>query len=151
MRKLNIWEEKWDEEDVKEETEEEFAEEVEETEEEPIPVMKLRRLVDRDLFPVLDILGQILPDELATIFVQVATKEKKVEEVGMVVMMRLIKAICQNIGKVDEELYALLSDVSGVPADELAEMPFGTTPMMLLDIVKNEKNVGFFKVLSKLF
>lgn len=150
MRKLNIWEEKWDEEDVKEETEEEIAEAAEEVEEEPVSYT-LRRLVDRDLFPVLDILGRVLPDELATIFVQVATKEKKVEEVGMVVMMRLIKAICQNIGKVDEELYALLSDVSGIPADELAEMPFGTTPMMLLEIVKNEKNVGFFKVLSKLF
>ena len=148
MRKLNIWEEKWDEEEEEEETMEE-TEEVEEMEEEPVSYT-LRRLVDRDLFPVLDILGRILPDELATIFVQVATK-KKVEEVGMVVMMRLIKAICQNIGKVDEELYALLSDVSGIPADELAEMPFGTTPMMLLDIVKNEKNVGFFKVLSKLF
>lgn len=150
MRKLNIWEEKWDEEDVKEETEEEIAEAAEEVEEEPVSYT-LRRLVDRDIFPVLDILGRVLPDELATIFVQVATKEKKVEEVGMLVMMRLIKAICQNIGKVDEELYALLSDVSGIPADELAEMPFGTTPMMLLDIVKNEKNVGFFKVLSKLF
>lgn len=150
MRKLNIWEEKWDEEDVEEETVEEIAEAVEEVEEEPVSYT-LRRLVDRDLFPVLDILGRVLPDELATIFVQVATKEKKVEEVGMVVMMRLIKAICQNIGKVDEELYDFLSDVSGIPADELAEMPFGTTPMMLLDIVKNEKNVGFFKVLSKLF
>lgn len=149
MRKLNIWEEKWDEEDEEEETVEE-TEEVEEVEEEPVSYT-LRRLVDRDLFPVLDILGRVLPDELATIFVQVATKEKKVEEVGMVVMMRLIKAICQNIGKVDEELYDLLSDVSGIPADELAEMPFGTTPMMLLEIVKNEKNVGFFKVLSKLF
>lgn len=112
---------------------------------------ELRRLKDRDLFPVLDVLGKILPDDLANVFVQLATKEKKVEEVGMVIMTRLVKEVCKNVGKVHDELYAFLSDVSGIPADEIEDMPFGTTPLMLMDIVKNEKNNDFFKVLSKLF
>ena len=112
---------------------------------------ELRRLKDRDLFPVLDILGAILPDDLATVFVQIASKEKKVEEVGMMVMMRLVKEICKSIDLVRDDLYALLSDVSGISEDEIGDMPFGTTPMMLLDIIKNEKNNDFFKVLSKLF
>lgn len=112
---------------------------------------ELRRLKDRDLFPVLDILGAILPDDLATVFVQIASKEKKVEEVGMLVMMRLVKEICKRIDDVRDELYALLSDVSGISEEEIGDMPFGTTPMMLLDIIKNEKNNDFFKVLSKLF
>jgi hypothetical protein len=112
---------------------------------------ELRRLVDRDLFPILNILGAILPDDLASVFVQVATKEKKVEEIGMSVMMRLVKVICSNIDVVRDDLYGLLSDVSGIPEEDIGEMPFGTTPMMLLDIVKNEKNADFFKVLSKLF
>lgn len=122
--------------------------EAEETAERPYT---LRRLVDRDLFPVLDILGVIIPEDMASVFVQIASKEKKVEEVGMLVVMRLIKEVCKNINKVDEELYALLSDVSGIPVEEIAEMPFGTTPMMLFDMVKNEKNNGFFKAVSKLF
>jgi hypothetical protein len=41
--------------------------------------------------------------------------------------------------------------VSGIPEEEIGAMPFGTTPMMLLDIIKNEKNNDFFTVLSKLF
>lgn len=112
---------------------------------------ELRRLKDRDLFPVLDILGTILPEDLASVFVQVASKEKKVEEVGMAVMMRLVKEVCKRIDDVRDELYSLLSDVSGIPTEEIMDMPFGTTPMMLLDIIKNEKNNDFFKVLSKLF
>lgn len=113
--------------------------------------IELRRLKDSDLFPVLDILGKIMPDELANTFVQVATKEKKVEEVGMMVMMRLVKEVCRNIGCVHDELYAFLSEVSGIPAEDIENMPFGTTPLMLVRIVQNEKNADFFKVLSELF
>ena len=47
-------------------------------------------------------------------------------------------------------MYELLADVSGIPAKEIEEMEFGTTPMMIWDIVKNEKNACFFSVLSKL-
>ena len=110
----------------------------------------LRRLKDCDLFPILDILGNVLPEDLAAILMKVAAKEKSLNEVGAIVVVRLAKAIFKNVGKVKSELYALLSDVSGIPADELAEMPFGTTPMMVWDIINNEKNASFFKVLSKL-
>ena len=110
----------------------------------------LRRLTDCDLFPILDILGKVLPDDLAAVLMQVVSKEKSLKEVGVVVVVRLVKAIFSNMGKVKDELYELLSDVSGIPVAELAEMPFGTTPMMVWDIVNNEKNAGFFKVLSKL-
>jgi hypothetical protein len=50
----------------------------------------------------------------------------------------------------NEEVYALLSDVSGIPAADIQEMEFGTTPNMIWDIISNEKNNSFFKVLSKL-
>ncbi len=120
---------------------------VEETVERPFT---LRRLKDCDLFPILDILGKVLPDDLATVLMQVVSKEKSLKEVGVVVVIRLVKAIFSNMGKVKDELYALLSDVSGIPVDELEEMPFGTSPMMVWDIINNEKNASFFKVLSKL-
>jgi hypothetical protein len=44
----------------------------------------------------------------------------------------------------------MLSDLSGIPADEIPEMPFGTTPNMIWDIVKDAKNASFFRELSKL-
>ena len=110
----------------------------------------LRRLVDRDLFPVLHIIGEVFPDDLAKVFMQVTTKEKSVQEVGAMAIMKMVLAVLKNMDKVQEDVYALLSDVSGIPAAEIPEMEFGTTPNMIWDIVNNEKNNSFFKVLSKL-
>lgn len=110
----------------------------------------LRRLRDRDLFPILNIISEVFPDELSAVFVQLSTKEKSVQEVGAMAILKLVLAVLKNMDKVQEDVYALLSDVSGIPVDELKEMEFGTTPMMIWDIVANEKNCGFFKVLSKL-
>ena len=110
----------------------------------------LRRLKDRDLFPILGIISEVFPDELSKVFVQLSTKEKSVQEVGAMAILKLVVAVLKNMDKVQNEVYDLLSDVSGIPAAEIQEMEFGTTPMMIWDIVGNEKNNGFFKVLSKL-
>jgi hypothetical protein len=110
----------------------------------------LRRLKDKDLFPILGIISEVFPDELSTVFVQLSTKEKTVQEIGAMAILKLVVAVLKNMDKVQDEVYSLLSDVSGIPAAEIKEMEFGTTPMMIWDIVGNEKNCGFFKVLSKL-
>ena len=110
----------------------------------------LRRLVDRDLFPILGIIGEVFPDDLAKTFVQLTTKEKTVQEVGAMAVMKMVLAVLKNMDKVKDDVYNLLSDVSGIPAEDIPNMEFGTTPMMIWDIVGNEKNCGFFKVLSKL-
>lgn len=110
----------------------------------------LRRLVDKDLWPVLDIIGKVFPGDLSAVFAEVASGQKSVQEIGAVVMMKLIMAVIRNMHAVHDEVYAFLSDVSGIPVNEIEEMEFGTSPMMIWDIVKNEKNASFFKVLSKL-
>ena len=110
----------------------------------------LRRLKDKDLFPILDILAKVLPDDLTVLLASAARKGKKLDDIGAAVTLKLITAVCKNINKVHDEVYELLSDVSGIPAKEIEDMEFGTTPMMIWDIVKNEKNAGFFSVLSKL-
>ena len=112
----------------------------------------LRRLKDRDLFPVLGIISRVFPDDLAKVFVQVASKEKSLREIGVMAVSKLIFSVVKNLNNEElaEDVYAFLSDVSGIPADEIGEMEFGTTPMMLYDIFNDTKNTGFFKVLSKL-
>ena len=110
----------------------------------------LRRLKDRDLFPILNIISQVFPDELAQVFAQLSTKEKSVQEVGALAIMKMVLAVLKNMDKVQDDVYNLLSDVSGIPAADIPEMEFGTTPNMIWDIVNNEKNNGFFRVLSKL-
>lgn len=110
----------------------------------------LRRLKDRDLWPILDILNKVFPDDLGAIFVDLAAGEKSLKEIGAFSAAKLVVAIMRNLDKIHDELYEFLSDVSGIPAGDIPEMAFGTTPAMLLDIFKNERNAGFFKVLSKL-
>jgi len=110
----------------------------------------LRSLKDSDLFPILDIITKVLPEDLSDIFVQLTTGQKTVNEIGGVAVYKIIVAVLKNISTVHDELYALLSDLSGIPAAEIENMPFGTTPSMIWDVVADAKNASFFKVLSKL-
>ena len=110
----------------------------------------LRRLKDRDFYPVMTIVGKVLPEDIAPIIKEVVEGEKDIKEVGAVVLFKIVKAILCNIPMVYEELYGLLSDLSGIPAADIEEMEFGTTPAMLWDIVSDAKNTSFFKGVSKL-
>lgn len=109
----------------------------------------LRRLKDKDLWPVLDIISKVFPDDLGAVFAQIVTGGKTVNQVGAEIVVKLVVAVCKNMGKVHDEVYDFLSDVSGIPAADIEEMEFGTTPMMIWDIVANEKNASFFVAVSK--
>lgn len=123
--------------------------EIEETEAIEKPYT-LRRLQDGDLWPVLDIIGKVFPDDLAQVFAKMITGEKTISEIGAVAVVQMVVAILKNMNRVHDEVYDFLSGVSGIPAKDIEKMEFGTTPAMIWDIVKNEKNTGFFKVVSKL-
>ena len=124
----------------------EIAEEV--TEE--VKPYKLRSLKDKDFYPMLDIITATLPDDLADVFVKLATGEKSVDEIGGMVVYKIAVAVLKNVSAIPDKIYPLLSDLSGIPADEIPEMPFGTTPSMIWDIVADAKNASFFRALSKL-
>lgn len=111
---------------------------------------ELRSLKDRDFYPMLDIVTAVLPDDLSGVFAQLVTGEKSVNEVGAVVVYKIVVAVLKNVSTMPDKIYPLLSDLSGIPADEIPETPFGTTPSMVWDIVKDAKNASFFKELSKL-
>lgn len=121
----------------------------EEKNENTVKPYELRRLKNGDLFPLLDVVSKVLPDDLSEVFFQLVSKEKSIEEIGGIAVYRIVVAVLKNTGKVRNELNALLSDLSGIPADEIDDLPFGTTPMMIWDIVYDAKNADFFSVLSK--
>lgn len=125
----------------------------------------LRPLCDEDLYPILDIIAKVCPDEIRPIFDKVAAKfddmvklidddvqedEKQkiiadlANDLGVDVVMQLGLTIIRNVKTVKNEVYALLSDLSGIPAENIRRMPFGTTPKMIMDVAKNVKNHGFF-------
>lgn len=109
----------------------------------------LRRLNDEDLFAVVEIIGIALPEEAKAAFAQAVTDGNVVKRGGMVAF-DIVKFIMKNIKSCKNEVYSLLSDLSGIPADEIKKMPFGTTPKMLKEIFENEKDTDFFTEVSKL-
>lgn len=115
-----------------------------------IPAYTLRPLRDEDLWPVLGIIAEVFPDDLAKVFVNVMAGEQKLEEVGMDVGFKLFSAVIKNLPKLDDSMYDFLSSLTGIPASEIRQMPFGTTPKMILDIYRNIKNADFFGEFSKL-
>lgn len=117
----------------------------------------LRKLKDSDLWLVLDIIAKVFPDDLSEIFVSVFAKDEKAKDtkkslrdIGVTSATKIVSAIIKNMPIVKDEVYALLSALSGIAADEIKEMGFGTTPMMLYDVLTDAKNTGFFRVVSKL-
>lgn len=127
-------------------------ENIEMTEEvtEEVKPYKLRSLKDKDFYPMLDIITATLPDDLADVFAQLATGEKSVDEIGGMVVYKIAVSVLKNVSAIPDKIYPLLSELSGIPADEIPEMPFGTTPSMIWDIVADAKNASFFRALSKL-
>ena len=110
----------------------------------------LRKFNDGDLFPILKILKKIGIKDCKEAFVQVASGEKTVKEIGILASFDLADILIGNLTKVEDEVYSLYSDMSGIPADEIRAMEFGTLPLMIMDSFNGVKNTSFFKVLSKL-
>ena len=111
---------------------------------------ELRDLKDRDLFPILDIIAAVLPEDLSGIFAQLVMGEKSANEIGGEVVYKIVLAVIKNVSAMPDKVYPLLSDLSGIPAEEIPDMEFGTTPNMIWDIVKNAKNASFFREFSRL-
>lgn len=119
----------------------------------------LRDLCDEDLYTVTEIIAKALPDEAKKVFAQKYTEEKEkaennkkgkadlIEMVGAMIGFDIIRFILANIKSVKEEVYTLLSDLSGIPAADIKKMPFGTTPKMIKEVFTNAKNTDFFKEL----
>lgn len=109
----------------------------------------LRSLKNRDLWAVLQILAKLLPDDLKSAFVQVMSGEKSLKDLGVMVAVDMGTMIIKNAHKAQKEVDAFCADVAGITVDELNEMEFGTTPMIIMDICEDAKNMAFFRALSK--
>lgn len=110
----------------------------------------LRPLRDEDLYPVLAIIGKVFPNDLQAAFVTIASGEKSVKEIGYDVGYKLVVAVIKNLHTVGDDVYAILSDLSGIPAGDIRKMPFGTTPKMIWEIYNEVKNLDFFGAASEL-
>jgi len=105
----------------------------------------LRPLKDKDLYTILSIIDRIFPgDKLQETFSNVSIEGKTPEEIGGIIATKLGFGLIRNIVTAHDEIYALLADVSGIQAERIDDMGFGTGPMMIWDIIREAKNSDFF-------
>lgn len=109
----------------------------------------LRRLKDSDLFLLIKILKKINIKDCKEAFIQVASGEKSVKQIGIMASFDIADILIGNLAKVEDEIYELWSDLSGIPAEEIKGMEFGTLPLMIMDTFSEARNTSFFRVLSR--
>lgn len=110
----------------------------------------LRKLKDRDLMPLLQLIRKLGLREFKDAFIQAADK-KSLSAIGKLVAIDIADIIIDKISSsASDDIYAFWSELSGIPADEIKEMEFGTLPLMIYDSFDEVKNTAFFKVLFKL-
>ena len=121
---------------------------------------KLREFKDKDLFPMLGIIKKIGISDCKAAFEQLSeqmrskNKDKdknqdNLEKVGILFVLDIADVLIGNLSKCEDEIYALWSDLSGIPVDDMKEMEFGTLPLMIYDSFRQARNTSFFKVLSE--
>ena len=115
----------------------------------------LRRLDGNDIWPLLEIVGKVMPDDLMPYVMGVIEKvgadniTKEIgkdglfDDLGADVVYRMVAAIIKDFGKVKNEVYAFLSSVSGLEKDEINALGLVAVPKMIWEIYNAEKD--FFK------
>lgn len=128
----------------------------------------LRKLTDADLFPLLQLIRQLGLKDFKNAFAEsmkkskfnpdaYESKEEKEEALnnfkeatGIDIFMDMADVMISKIDLHKDAIYEFYSNLSGIPADDIKEMEFGTLPLMIYDSFNEVKNTAFFKVLSKL-
>ncbi len=148
--------------EIKETTVEEVKEiPVEELAEEVKKPYTLRKLQDSDLFPLLQLLRKLgfknfkdsyekTKERLKNEPKEYASLEEKQEAVGVEFAFDMADFFVSKLDTHKDDLYAFYSEMSGIPAEEIKKMEFGTLPLMIYDSFSEVKNTAFFKVLTKL-
>ena len=123
-----------------------------------------RKLSSKDIFLMTKILGKIgirqfkwifegdAIDEMLAAFKK--NKKNKADDVLLAIGIKVgfdgIDIIIGNLYKCEDDIYQLLSNVSGIPVSEIEEDALLFTEM-LIDFFKKPEFPDFIKVVSKLF
>lgn len=124
---------------------------------------ELRSLTADDMFPMFNIISKIginefkrcfeSPDVQTAISGMVSGKDgqDKLAAVGMTIAFDLASVVISNIGKCKDDIYLLLSQLSGMTKKEIASLPMSTFMEMIIAVVKKDEFSDFFQAVSKLF
>lgn len=125
----------------------------------------LRGLTAEDVFPMLKIISGIGLKEFKSCFDSAELRDaiknmSQGEEegetvdrtaVGLMVAADIASIIFANLPKCKDDIYQLLSGLSGMKKQEIAELPMNVFLAMIVDVIKKEEFKDFFQDVAGLF
>lgn len=117
---------------------------------------QLRNLEAEDMFIVSSLIAKLGINEIGKIVSQEKLKslvtddeEKSVEKIGLAIAFDIAGLILKNLKNCKEEIYLILANVSGLGVDELSKLGAVEFTEMIIDVIMNPYNKGFFKLASR--
>ncbi len=125
----------------------------------------LRGLTAEDVFPMLKIIsgiglkefkGCFESEELRTAIRNMTAEKEEGAEIdttalGLMVAVDVASVIIANVPKCKDDIYQLLSGLSGMSKKEIAALPMNVFLAMIVDIIKKEEFKDFFQDVAGLF
>ena len=123
---------------------------------------ELRQLTADDIFPMFQIISKIGVREFKSCFeseevrkaimdmASGAKDQANVSAVGLTVAVDIAGVIISNLYKCKDDIYQLLSQLSGMKTKEIASLPMPTFLEMIIAVVKKEEFKDFFQGVTKL-
>lgn len=119
---------------------------------------ELRNLTSDDIFPMFQIISKIGIREFKSCFESPEVKaaiaksgELDLNSVGLAVALDIGGIVLANVPKAKNDIYLLLSNLSGLTEQEIGALPMATFAQMIIDVVKKDEFKDFFQVVSRLF
>ena len=132
--------------------------------EEKAKAYELRDLTADDMFPMIQIISKIGIREFKSCFesenvkklvAEMASDKTSKDElkatVGVTVAFDLASVILSNLANCKDDIYLLLSQLSGMTTKEIAKLPMVTFMEMVVDVIKKKEFADFFQAAVKLF
>ena len=132
--------------------------------EENAKAYELRDLTADDMFPMIQIISKIGIREFKSCFESdnvkklaaemtsgKASKDELRATVGVTVAFDLASVILSNLANCKDDIYLLLSQLSGMTTKEIANLPMVTFVEMVIDVIKKKEFADFFQAAFKLF
>lgn len=123
----------------------------------------LRTLTADDMFPMFNIVSKIGIREIKNCFSPATTRamldslksddgdrEEKINAVGVMIGMDVLSVIMERLPACRDDLYQLLSQLSGMDKKEIGALPMPTFAEMIIDVIRKEEFKDFFVAVSKL-
>lgn len=138
--------------------------------EEKAKAYELRDLVADDLFPMFNIISKIGfrefkacfdTDEIRGVIKNLTSdaekkgkqmgKEDLATAVGMSLVFDIAGVILSHMADCKNDIYLLLSKLSGMSVKDISKLPMVTFMEMVMDVVKKKEFLDFFQAAVKLF